>query len=198
MLRARPRDLDPVRELPYRPAAHHRCTRGRTDGSIRLRATTILKFSLAWEGASTDGTGAETTPAAPTATPPRGDYRDQALDLTRQKGEGETVSTGWLMGQFSGRGRRCCIRVPSRTSHSISSAHIATSRARSAATSPAASDTVGSLIAARSLPADRARSRHIALVAPRSRRASLFGRLMLDLAFHKPITRACARERRDR
>jgi hypothetical protein len=57
VLQARPRDLDPVRELPYRPAAHHRCTRGRTDGSIRLRATTILKFSLAWSGASTDGTG---------------------------------------------------------------------------------------------------------------------------------------------
>src|SRR5229473_8692061 len=47
--------MDPARELPYRPAADHRRIRGRTDGSIRLRATTILKFSLAWEGASTDG-----------------------------------------------------------------------------------------------------------------------------------------------
>ncbi len=33
----------------------HRRIRGRTDGSIRLRATTILKFSLALKGASTDG-----------------------------------------------------------------------------------------------------------------------------------------------
>src|SRR5271156_6832789 len=47
--------MDPARELPYRPAADHRRIRGRTDGSIRLRATTILKFSLAWEGVSTDG-----------------------------------------------------------------------------------------------------------------------------------------------
>src|SRR5271154_393807 len=47
--------MDPARELPYRPAAGHRRIRGRTDGSIRLRATTILKFSLAWEGESTDG-----------------------------------------------------------------------------------------------------------------------------------------------
>src|SRR5271169_6032791 len=42
--------MDPARELPYRPAADHRRIRGRTDGSIRLRATTILKFYLAWEG----------------------------------------------------------------------------------------------------------------------------------------------------
>ena len=48
-------DLDPARELPYRPAADHRCTTGRTDGSIRLRATAIRKFSLAKKGASTDG-----------------------------------------------------------------------------------------------------------------------------------------------
>ncbi len=48
-------DLDPARELPYRPAADHRCITGRTDGSIRLRATTIPKFSLATKGASTDG-----------------------------------------------------------------------------------------------------------------------------------------------
>src|SRR6266581_9468667 len=47
--------MDPARELPYRPAADHRRIRGRTDGSIRLRATTILKFCLPWEGASTDG-----------------------------------------------------------------------------------------------------------------------------------------------
>ena len=48
-------DLDPARELPYRPAADHRCITGRTDGSIRLRATTIPKFPLAKKGASTDG-----------------------------------------------------------------------------------------------------------------------------------------------
>ena len=47
-------DLDPARELPYRPAADHRCITGRTDGSFRLRATTIPKFSLAKKGASTD------------------------------------------------------------------------------------------------------------------------------------------------
>src|ERR1700732_702761 len=40
-------DMDQARELPYRPAAAQRRIRGRTDGSIRLRATTILKFSLA-------------------------------------------------------------------------------------------------------------------------------------------------------
>jgi len=38
--------------------------KGRTDGSIRLRATTILTFSLAWEGASTDGTGGVPVSAA--------------------------------------------------------------------------------------------------------------------------------------
>src|SRR5215472_16982445 len=48
-------DLDPARELPYRPAANHRCITGRTDGSIRLRATTIPKIPLAKRGASTDG-----------------------------------------------------------------------------------------------------------------------------------------------
>ena len=48
-------DLDPARELPYRPAATRVRIRGRTDGSIRLRAKTILKFSLDREGASTDG-----------------------------------------------------------------------------------------------------------------------------------------------
>jgi oligopeptide/dipeptide ABC transporter ATP-binding protein len=42
--------MDPARELPYRPAADHRRIRGRTDGSIRLRATTILKFSLPGRG----------------------------------------------------------------------------------------------------------------------------------------------------
>src|SRR5580704_8391528 len=48
-------DMDQARELPYRPAAAQRRIRGRTDGSIRLRATMILKFSLARKGASTDG-----------------------------------------------------------------------------------------------------------------------------------------------
>ena len=43
-------DLDPTRELPYRPAADHRCITGRTDGTIRLRATTILSFSLPRRG----------------------------------------------------------------------------------------------------------------------------------------------------
>src|SRR5215472_1180437 len=48
-------EMDQARELPYRPAAAQRRTRGRTDGSIRLRATVILQFSLATKGASTDG-----------------------------------------------------------------------------------------------------------------------------------------------
>src|SRR3712207_3975313 len=51
--RVRRLDLDPVRELPCRPAVHGRA-RGRTDGSIRLRVTAILTFSLAPKGASTD------------------------------------------------------------------------------------------------------------------------------------------------
>src|SRR5262245_60732085 len=42
-------DLDPVRELPYRPAAvlPHQ---GRTDDSIRPRATTIQRFPLPERG----------------------------------------------------------------------------------------------------------------------------------------------------
>jgi hypothetical protein len=56
-------DLDQARELPYRPAAAQRRITGRTDGSIRLRATAIPKFSLATKGASTDG---KQTPIAPT------------------------------------------------------------------------------------------------------------------------------------
>src|SRR3954469_20132769 len=52
--RVRGCDLDPVRELPYRPAAVRCRPRGRTDGSIRPRATTVLKFPLARKGASTD------------------------------------------------------------------------------------------------------------------------------------------------
>jgi hypothetical protein len=48
-------DLDPARELPYRPAAVRFRIKGRTDGSIQLRASTILKFLLDREGASTDG-----------------------------------------------------------------------------------------------------------------------------------------------
>ena len=47
-------EMDQARELPYRPAAAQRRIRGRTDGSIRLRATAIRKFSLARKGASTD------------------------------------------------------------------------------------------------------------------------------------------------
>ena len=43
--RARDFDLDRIRELPYRPATVCRRTRGRTDGSIRPRARTILMFS---------------------------------------------------------------------------------------------------------------------------------------------------------
>src|SRR3954471_1920067 len=53
VLRVRHLDLDPLRELPCRPAAHGRA-RGRTDGSIRLRVTAFLMFSLALKGASTD------------------------------------------------------------------------------------------------------------------------------------------------
>ena len=48
-------EMDQARELPYRPAAAQRRTRGRTDGGIRLRVTAILQFSLATKGASTDG-----------------------------------------------------------------------------------------------------------------------------------------------
>ena len=47
-------DMDPVRELPCRPKAARCRTGGRTDGSIRPRATAVLKFSLAQTGASTD------------------------------------------------------------------------------------------------------------------------------------------------
>jgi hypothetical protein len=43
-------DMDQARELPYRPAAAQRRITGRTDGSIRLRTTTIPKFSLATKG----------------------------------------------------------------------------------------------------------------------------------------------------
>jgi hypothetical protein len=43
-------DLDPFRELPCRPAVDGRA-RGRTDGSIRLRVTAFLMFSLALKGA---------------------------------------------------------------------------------------------------------------------------------------------------
>src|SRR5690349_23827821 len=53
VLRVRHLDLDPLRELPCRPAVHDRA-RGRTDDSIRLRVTAFLMFSLALKGASTD------------------------------------------------------------------------------------------------------------------------------------------------
>jgi len=52
--RARASDSDLARELPYRPAAVRRRIGGRTDGSIRPRAMTGLKVSLAQTGASTD------------------------------------------------------------------------------------------------------------------------------------------------
>ncbi|MDP9415006.1 MAG: hypothetical protein M3Q08_13185, partial [Pseudomonadota bacterium] len=52
-VQARSGDLDPVRELPYRLAAHIAAPRSRTDGSIRLRADTRQK-PLALTGASTD------------------------------------------------------------------------------------------------------------------------------------------------
>jgi hypothetical protein len=48
--RARDSDLDRIRELPYRPATVCRRTRGRTDGSIRPRARTILMFSPCPDG----------------------------------------------------------------------------------------------------------------------------------------------------
>jgi hypothetical protein len=48
-------EMEEAREFPHRPAAAQRRTTGRTDGSIRRRATAILKFSLAAKGASTDG-----------------------------------------------------------------------------------------------------------------------------------------------
>ena len=48
-------DLDPVRELPYRLAALvNRCTRSRTDGSIRPPCKTLQNL-LVSQGASTDG-----------------------------------------------------------------------------------------------------------------------------------------------
>jgi hypothetical protein len=50
--RARLGEVVPVRELPYGPAANG-CMRGRTDGSIRHRAT--RQKPLASKGASTDG-----------------------------------------------------------------------------------------------------------------------------------------------
>src|SRR4051794_6348263 len=50
VLRVRHLDLDPLRELPCRPAVNGRA-RGRTDGSIRLRVTAFLMFSLALKGA---------------------------------------------------------------------------------------------------------------------------------------------------
>src|SRR5215212_7863144 len=53
VLRVRHLDLDPLRELPCRPAVYGRA-RGRTDDSIRLRVTAFLMFSLALKGASTD------------------------------------------------------------------------------------------------------------------------------------------------
>jgi hypothetical protein len=48
-------ELDPVRELPYRPAPPRRRITGRTDGSIRPTANAYLKSALALKGASTDG-----------------------------------------------------------------------------------------------------------------------------------------------
>src|SRR6516162_4966222 len=56
-------EMDQAHELPYRPAAAQRRIRGRTDGSIRLRATAILKFSLARKGASTDARKGASTDA---------------------------------------------------------------------------------------------------------------------------------------
>src|SRR5689334_21812633 len=53
VLRVRHLDLDPLRERPCRPAVYGRA-RGRTDGSIRLRVTAFLMFSLALKGAFTD------------------------------------------------------------------------------------------------------------------------------------------------
>ena len=49
---ARIYDLVPVRELPYGPQLR-RCIKGRTDGSIRLRAN-LLQKPVALGGASTD------------------------------------------------------------------------------------------------------------------------------------------------
>jgi len=43
-------EMDQARELPYRPAAAQRRTRGRTDGSIRLRATQSFSFLLPRRG----------------------------------------------------------------------------------------------------------------------------------------------------
>ena len=49
MLADRGVDVDPLRELPCRPAVHGRA-RGRTDGSIRLRVTAILMSPLPGRG----------------------------------------------------------------------------------------------------------------------------------------------------
>ena len=43
-------EMDPVRELPYRPAAAQRRITGRTDGSIRLRATNNPEVFSCHEG----------------------------------------------------------------------------------------------------------------------------------------------------
>ena len=54
-------DLDPVRELPYRPAAARCRIRGRTDGSIRLRAHDPEVFPCPEGGVHRWGTDLTTT-----------------------------------------------------------------------------------------------------------------------------------------
>jgi hypothetical protein len=51
--RARITELDPLRELPYGPAAHNGRIRGRTHVSTRPRSLLIRKILLASLGAST-------------------------------------------------------------------------------------------------------------------------------------------------
>src|SRR3954470_12065172 len=58
---------DPVRELPYRPAAVRCRTRGRTDGSIRPRATRGLKCPLSRRGPHEDGPIRPRAPTVPKA-----------------------------------------------------------------------------------------------------------------------------------
>ena len=92
-------EMDPARELPYRPAAAQRRIRGRTDGSIRLRAKAIPKFPLARKGASTDGlpTLAEATVNGAVAL-----LSDVTPDLLI--GDKTTHVTGWM--RRLPRGRR--------------------------------------------------------------------------------------------
>jgi len=95
-------DLDPARELPYRPAADYRCITGRTDGSIRLRANTTPKFSLAKRGASTDGKPTIVLPGSvpgPCFTRPGSPLSPPSLHLPHSRSTG---GVHWLPRDYDG------------------------------------------------------------------------------------------------